>query len=34
VQIPSLVREESDREAAIDAAIDVLVHGWSSPEPG
>jgi AcrR family transcriptional regulator len=34
VQIPSLVREEPDREAAIDAAIDVLVHGWSPPEPG
>jgi AcrR family transcriptional regulator len=34
VQIPSLVRDEPDREAAIDAAIDVLVHGWSPPEPG
>ena len=33
VQIPSLVREEPDREAAVDAAMDVLVHGWS-PEPG
>ena len=32
VQIPSLVREEADREAAVDAAMDVLLHGWS-PEP-
>ncbi len=32
VQIPSLVREEPDRETAIDAAMDVLLHGWS-PEP-
>jgi AcrR family transcriptional regulator len=29
VQIPSLVREDPDRTAAIDAAMDVLVHGWS-----
>lgn len=29
VQIPSLVRDEPDREAAIDAAMDVLLHGWS-----
>jgi AcrR family transcriptional regulator len=29
VQIPSLVREEPDRDAAIDAAMDVLLHGWS-----
>jgi AcrR family transcriptional regulator len=29
VQIPSLVREERDRHAAIDAAMDVLLHGWS-----
>ena len=29
VQIPSLVREEPDRHAAIDAAMDVLLHGWS-----
>lgn len=29
VQIPSLVREEPDREAAVDAAMDVLLHGWS-----
>jgi hypothetical protein len=32
VQIPSLVREEPDREAAVDAAMDVLLHGWS-PDP-
>jgi AcrR family transcriptional regulator len=32
VQIPSLVRDEPDREAAIDAAMDVLLHGWS-PQP-
>ena len=32
VQIPSLVRDEPDRESAVDAAIDVLRHGWS-PEP-
>jgi AcrR family transcriptional regulator len=32
VQIPSLVREETDRETAIDAAMDVLLHGWS-PDP-
>jgi AcrR family transcriptional regulator len=32
VQIPSLVREEPDRVPAIDAAMDVLLHGWS-PEP-
>jgi AcrR family transcriptional regulator len=29
VQIPSLVRDEPDRSAAIDAAMDVLLHGWS-----
>jgi hypothetical protein len=29
VQIPSLVRNEPDRELAIDAAMDVLLHGWS-----
>jgi AcrR family transcriptional regulator len=32
VQIPSLVRGEPDRETAVDAAMDVLLHGWS-PEP-
>jgi AcrR family transcriptional regulator len=32
VQIPSLVRDEPDRRAAIDAAMDVLLHGWS-PDP-
>lgn len=32
VQIPSLVRDEPDRPAAIDAAIDVLLHGFT-PEP-
>jgi AcrR family transcriptional regulator len=32
VQIPSLVRDEPDREAAVDAAMDVLLHGWA-PEP-
>jgi AcrR family transcriptional regulator len=33
VQIPSLVRGEPDRGAAVDAALDVLVHGWS-PDAG
>jgi AcrR family transcriptional regulator len=32
VQIPSLVREEPHRGAAVDAAMDVLLNGWS-PEP-
>jgi AcrR family transcriptional regulator len=33
VQIPSLVRDEPDREAAVDVAMDVLLHGWA-PGPG
>ncbi len=33
VQIPSLVRDEPDRTAAVDAAMDVLLHGWS-PDSG
>ncbi len=32
VQIPSLVRDEPDRESAVDAAMDVLLRGWS-PDP-
>ena len=34
VQIPSLVRDEADREAAIDGALEVLVHGWSPDKVG
>ena len=33
VQIPSLVRDEPDREAAVNAAMDVLMDGWS-PDRG
>lgn len=29
VQIPSLVRGEADRAAAIDAVLDLLSHGWT-----
>jgi hypothetical protein len=32
VQILSLVRDEPHRETAVDATMDVLLHGWS-PEP-
>jgi len=33
VQIPSLVRGEADRAAAVDAVFDVLSHGWTPDGP-
>jgi hypothetical protein len=32
MQIPSLMRHGPDREIAVDAAMDVVLHRWS-PEP-
>jgi AcrR family transcriptional regulator len=33
VQIPSLVREEADREAAIGSICDLLANGWQPDAP-
>ncbi|MER5702699.1 TetR family transcriptional regulator [Micromonospora sp. NPDC002296] len=32
LQIPSLIRGQSDRRAAVERVFDVIAHGWRSPE--